>query len=216
MRQTAQDLAATLPPLLVAAQRVAHTVIPGAHGRRRAGPGDNFWQFRPYQQFDSARLVDWRRSGRGDTLFVREREMENAQTVYLWRDASPSMRWRSDRALPEKRERATLLVMALAVLLVEAGERVALLGEALRPRAGRTALDPIADLLAATADAAGSLPVHEPLPRHATVVMVGDLLDPLADIDTLIRQWAAEGMHGHIIQVTDPAEENFPLSLIHI
>ncbi|NQW09514.1 MAG: DUF58 domain-containing protein [Alphaproteobacteria bacterium] len=210
MRQAAQDLAATLPPLLVAAQRVAHTVVPGAHGRRRAGPGDDFWQFRPYQHFDSARLIDWRRSARGDTPFVREREIENAQTVYLWRDASPSMRWHSDRALPEKRERAALLTMALAVLLVEAGERVALLGEALRPRTGRSALEPMADLLTATADGAGSLPNHEPLPRHATAVIVGDLLDPLADIDGLVRHWAAEGVHGHLIQVTDPAEESFP------
>lgn len=210
MRQTAQDLAATLPPLLVAAQRVAHTVVPGAHGRRRAGPGDNFWQFRPYQPFDPARLIDWRRSGRGDTAFVREREMETAQSVYLWRDASPSMRWRSERTLPEKRERASLLIMALAVLLIEAGERVALLGEALRPRVGRAALDPMADLLTATATSAGSLPTHEPLPRHATVVMVGDLLDPLTDIDSLVRHWAAEGVHGHMIQVTDPAEESFP------
>ena len=61
MRQRAQDLAASLPPLLVAARRVAATVAPGAHGRRRAGPGEAFWQFRPYQTFAAARMIDWRR-----------------------------------------------------------------------------------------------------------------------------------------------------------
>lgn len=210
MRQQAQDLAATLPPLLVAAQRVATTVATGAHGRRRSGPGEAFWQFRAYQPFDAARHIDWRRSAQGQTTFVREREFETAQTVYLWRDASPSMRWRSARHLPEKRERTTLLVMALTVLLIEAGERVALIGEPLRPRAGRTALEPLAELLMATRSGAGSLPDHEPLARHGTAVLVGDLLDPLPDIEALVRRWASEGVTGHLLQITDPAEEAFP------
>ena len=210
MRQHAQDLAATLPPLLVSAQRVAHTVAPGAHGRRRAGFGDEFWQFRPYQPFDTVRTIDWRRSARGHVTFVREREQATAQTVHLWRDPSPSMRWRSDRTLPEKRDRAALIVMALAILLIEAGERVGLLGEQIQARAGRTALEPMATLLSATRDAAGSLPLYEPLPRHSTVVMVGDLLDPLDEVDALVRHWAAEGIRGHLLQVTDPAEESFP------
>lgn len=210
MRQRAQDLAATLPPLLVAAHRVAATVAPGDHGRRRAGPGDAFWQFRAYQTFDAARMIDWRRSARGDSTFVRERELETAQTVYLWRDASPSMRWRSDRRLPEKRERADLLTLALAILLIEAGERVALVGEPLRPRTGRTAIEPIGELLAATRDGGGSLPVYEPLPRHATVILIGDLLDPLAELGAVVRRWSAEAVGGHLLQVTDPAEEGFP------
>jgi len=210
MRQQAQDLAATLPPLLVAAQRVAHTVAPGAHGRRRAGLGDDFWQFRPYQPFDAVRNIDWRRSAMGQVTFVREREQSTAQTIHLWRDPSPSMRWRSDRRLPEKRERAALLTMALAVLLIEAGERVGLLGEQLPARVGRTSLEPMASLLSATADAAGSLPVYEPLPRHGAVVLIGDLFDPLDEIDALVRRWASEGLRGHLLQVTDPAEESFP------
>jgi len=210
MRHRAQDLAATLPPLLVAAQRVAATVSPGAHGRRRAGPGDAFWQFRAYQPFDAARMIDWRRSARGSTTFVREREFETAQTIYLWRDASPSMRWRSDRRLPEKREHADLLTLALVILLVEAGERVALLGEPLRPRTGRTTIEPVAQLLAATRDGGGSLPAFETLPRHATVVLIGDLLDPVSDLAAVVKRWSSEAVTGHLLQVTDPAEEAFP------
>ena len=210
MRQRAQDLAATLPPLLVAAHRVAATVSPGAHGRRRAGPGDAFWQFRAYQPFDAARMIDWRRSARGNTTFVRDREFETAQTIYLWRDASPSMRWRSDRRLPEKREHADLLTLALVILLVEAGERVALLGEPLRPRTGRPTIEPLAELLAATRGGGGSLPVYETLPRHATVVLIGDLLDPVADLATIVKRWSSEAVTGHLLQVTDPAEEAFP------
>jgi uncharacterized protein (DUF58 family) len=210
MRQQAQDLAATLPPLLVAAHRVASTVSPGAHGRRRSGPGDAFWQFRAYQPFDAARMIDWRRSARGSTTYIREREFETAQTVYLWRDVSPSMRWRSDRRLVEKRERADLLTLALVILLIEAGERVALLGEPLRPRTGQPAIEPIAQLLAMTKDGGASLPAYEPLPRNATVVLIGDLLDPLTDLSAVVKRWAGEAVTGHLLQVTDPSEEGFP------
>lgn len=210
MREHAEALASRMPPLLVAAMRVAATVAPGTHGRRRAGSGDAFWQFRHYQTFDSARQIDWRRSAGGTATFVRERELENAQTVYIWRDPSPSMRWHSARDLPEKRDRANLLAMALAVLLVEGGERVALLGESVRPRAGRSALEPIADLLVATNGAAGSLPQSEPLARNSSVVMIGDLFSPLSEIDALVHRWSSERVHGHLVQITDPAEESFP------
>ena len=105
MQQRAEQLASTLPPLLVAAQRVAATVAQGVHGRRRVGQGETFWQYRRYLPGDSVRMVDWRRSAKSDQVFVRETEWEAAQTVWLWRDTSASMRWRSRRDLPEKADR---------------------------------------------------------------------------------------------------------------
>ena len=121
MRHHAEALAARFPPLMVAARRVAQTVAQGLHGRRQAGMGETFWQFRHYQSFDSVRRIDWRRSARSRTVFVRETEWEAAQSVWIWRDPSPSMAWRSGRALPEKRERAELLALALAALLTDGG-----------------------------------------------------------------------------------------------
>ena len=57
----AHSLAGRMPALLIEAQRVAHTVAHGTHGRRRAGPGETFWQFRHYDQNDSLSGIDWRR-----------------------------------------------------------------------------------------------------------------------------------------------------------
>jgi uncharacterized protein (DUF58 family) len=79
----AHSLAARMPALLVEAQRVAHTVTHGTHGRRRAGPGETFWQFRHFDQNDSLAGIDWRRSASSDHLFVREREWEAAHTVWI-------------------------------------------------------------------------------------------------------------------------------------
>ncbi len=127
-RQRAEQLASVLPPLLVEAERVASTIVQGVHGRRRVGQGEAFWQFRRYQPGDPTSRIDWRQSARGQAVFVRENEWEAAQSVWLWCDASPSMRYSSSRELPEKQARATLLLLATASLLLRGGERIALLG----------------------------------------------------------------------------------------
>src|SRR5271170_2684565 len=112
IQHQAQNLAALLPPLLLEAERVAAAVHQGTHGRRRAGPGESFWQFRRYAPGDSAQRIDWRQSARTDKLFIREREWEAAQTAYLWADSSGSMRYSSRKDLPAKAERAQLLMLA--------------------------------------------------------------------------------------------------------
>src|SRR5208337_3018986 len=48
IRQDAAALSARLPSLVIAARSVAQTVRHGVHGRRRAGSGETFWQFRPF------------------------------------------------------------------------------------------------------------------------------------------------------------------------
>ena len=137
LHQQAEVLADRLPPLLVAAERVAATVAQGVHGRRRVGVGDTFWQFRPYQPGDSTSRIDWRQSARSTQLFLRDQEWEAAETVWLWADASGSMAYSSTSRVPTKQDRALLLLLALASLLTRAGERIALLGDQRRPTGGR-------------------------------------------------------------------------------
>ncbi len=198
----AEALGATLPPLLVAAERVAATVAQGVHGRRRVGQGDSFWQFRPYQAGDAPGRIDWRQSAKSARTYVRETEWEAAQTVYIWRDGSASMHWRSGAAVPEKVERADLLLIALASLLQRGSERVRLLGQ-------RTAgsLHAMAAALPAMAD--GEPPAVD-LPAHARVVLFGDFLQPLDEIRAIVARFAARPIRGHILQVLDPAEALLP------
>ena len=212
MRQRAEQLAAPLPPLLVAAERVAATVAQGVHGRRRVGSGETFWQFRRYQSGDAASAVDWRQSAKRQSLFIRQNEWAAAESVWLWRDASPSMHYRSPLAATEKAERASLILLALAALLVRGGERVALLGEGNAPTTGRAALDRLAAvlLLAGEPAAEPSLPPVVGLPRFAQVVLIGDFLSPMGEIAELVRNYAAAGVNGHLLQVLDPAEEDLP------
>jgi uncharacterized protein (DUF58 family) len=221
LARRAEALGAPLPPLLVAAQRVAATVAQGVHGRRRAGLGDSFWQFRPFVAGDASSRIDWRQSAKSSRAYIRETEWEAAHTVSLWRDGSASMHWRSRRDLPSKAERADLLLLALAALLLRGGERVSLLPMAggaaaragQRATQGRSGLERIAAVVgthAAQPDAEGGLPKPGAVPRHVRLVLIGDFLSPLADIRAMVAAYAAIPVRGHLLQVLDPAETELP------
>ena len=136
----ARALAETLPRLILEARRIAATVIHGLHGRKRAGPGENFWQYRRFVSGEPSQNVDWRRSARDDHLYVREQEWEAAHTVWLWPDRSPSMAFASKGVRDSKLERGLIVTFALAELLVAGGERVGIPG-LMRPSGSRVVID---------------------------------------------------------------------------
>ena len=210
-RRRAERTAAALPALLVAAQRVAATIQQGVHGRRRPGTGETFWQFRRYEPGDAAAAIDWRQSARTTHVYIREREWEASQSVWLWRDGSPSMEFASRAANETKKERATLILLALAALLLRGGEQVALLGHERRPLRGAAALSRLAESLVADERPDG-LPAPTQLPKHAHAVLIGDFLDPLDDIRGAVKGLAGLGVTGHLVHVLDPAEETLPFS----
>ncbi|MBV9654372.1 MAG: DUF58 domain-containing protein [Acetobacteraceae bacterium] len=199
---------------MVAAERVASTVAQGVHGRRRVGQGESFWQFRPFVAGDASSRIDWRQSAKSDRTFIRETEWEAAQTIVLWRDASASMHWKSRGATVEKVERAGLLLLALASLLVRGGERVLPIGgdgqERARPLSGRAGLDRLAISFGSPDREADGLPATTYVPRHAQVVLFGDFLSPLERVREILGRLAAIPASGHLMQILDPAEAALP------
>lgn len=216
LQDEAETLAEALPPLLAEAERVANTLAQGIHGRRRTGQGESFWQFRRYHEGDPANSIDWRRSARSRHLFVRETEWEAAESVWIWRDPSASMDYASDSAPCTKRDRATVLTLALTSILIRGGERVAPLGTGLTPSSSRAGLRRMAHTLLDQPDTmeaqTQSLPPTDPLPRYAQLVLISDFLAPLDDIIPRLRRFADQGIKGHLVQVLDPAEEDLPFT----
>lgn len=206
----AERIGAALPAILVEADRVAHTVAQGLHGRRRPGPGEAFWQFRRYRPGDMAGMIDWRKSARSDRYLIREKEWEAANTVWLWTDLSRSMDFRSRLSETSKRDRAILLSLALGSLLVRGGERIGVLGSGAAASAGRTAVRRAAELILHGAAGAASLPPPAALNRFSNVVMFSDFLEPIEDISRSLAGLAARDVRGHLVQVLDPIEESFP------
>ncbi len=208
----AEVSAAGLPPLLVRAERVAHTVAQGVHGRRRVGLGETFWQFRQYQPGDTPASIDWRQSAKREHVYVREFEWEAAQSVWLWRDSSPSMEYASSRNLPTKRDRAELLAVALASLMIRAGERIARLDRHDLPSTGRLALSRLASGFGKDKGATDGIPGRTNLPRYSRAVLFGDFLDPLEKTAAAVRTLSAQGVDGLLMQIADPVEEIWPFS----
>lgn len=207
----ARKLADAMPRLILEARRVASTVIHGLHGRRRAGPGENFWQYRRFVSGEPAQHVDWRRSARDDHLYVREREWEASHTVWIWPDRSPSMTFASALSSDSKLERALVFAFALAEVLVQGGERVGVPG-LMRPTANRHVIEKMAESILHDPTERASLPPNFAPSPLSEIVMLSDLWSPIAEVRATIAQLSATGAHGHVVQIVDPAEESFPYS----
>jgi len=212
LRGAAEEQADRFPALLARAEHLAGAVLLGAHGRRRAGLGDDFWQYRPAQMGDSRRMIDHRRSAMGDQEFVREREWQIAQSVMLWVDQGASMRFSSDPNLPEKSERARVLAMAAAILLVRGGERVGFTGTTLPPRRGNAQILRIAEMLCEDDAADYSPPEHRAMIPHARAVFISDFMGDLAEVQLALTKAADRGVRGVLFHILDPSEEAFPFT----
>nr|WP_174840363.1 MULTISPECIES: DUF58 domain-containing protein [unclassified Ruegeria] len=210
LRERSEAEASRLPPLLARAEHLAGTVLLGDHGRRRSGMGDDFWQYRPAQLGDSRRMIDHRRSARGDQQFVREREWQIAQSIMLWVDQGASMRFASDKGLPTKADRARLLGLATAILLVRGGERVGLTGTSLPPRRGNAQIVRLAQAWSEDAEADYAPPEHKAMIPHARAVFLSDFLGPLGEVELALTKAADRGVRGVLLQILDPSEEAFP------
>ena len=202
-------LAAAMPRLILEARQVAASVIHGLHGRRRAGSGENFWQYRRFVSGEPAARVDWRRSARDDHLYVREQEWEAAHTVWIWPDRSPSMAFASPLVRDTKLYRALVIALALAEVLVEGGERVGIPG-LMRPTGSRNVVQRMAQAIVHDKSERASLPPDFTPSPLAEIVVLSDLWSDIADVRRMIMQLSGSGARGHVVQIVDPAEETFP------
>jgi len=208
IRQRALALSQDYPALLAEAERVASVVAAGVHGRRRAGQGETFWQYRNYQSTDAANQIDWRRSARGDQIFVRDNEWEAANTVYLWPDTRMNMNWGSDKSLPTKANRGRVLTLAIANLLMKAGERCALVGLQDRARSGRIGYERLAEAMMRSETDERAL--NADIAAHSRFVIASDFLEPIEDWRIRLSRLSGRPVTGIMLQIYDPAEESFP------
>ena len=204
----ARRLGDALPPLVVKAERIAATVMLGAHGLRRAGPGETFWAYRNYAFADSTQRIDWRKSAKADEILIRENEWEAANTLWLWVDASARMTFKSRLANESKQHHAQVIGLAVAALALRAHERVGMMGGAERASYGRHVLPKLAHTLSQNRGEA--LPSPNRLQRRSTLLLVSDFLMEPEALQASLSALAESGMRGHLLQVNDPAEETLP------
>lgn len=212
VRHEAEKAAARFPALMIEAERIAQTVSAGLHGRRRAGAGETFWQHRPYAFGDPVGAIDWRQSARvADRLYVRQNEWEAAAAVWIWRDPSRSLDYASSAKYPTKRRRADVLATALAILLSQAGERVGVLDGEARLFHGRAAPSRFLEALHINRfEDRASAPPSMPVATGSRVVLLSDFFVDIHSVRKASEDYARDGATGVLMQIVDPAEEDFP------
>ncbi|NQY13716.1 MAG: DUF58 domain-containing protein [Henriciella sp.] len=204
LRADAEALARQLPGLTLQAA-AADVIHPGAAGRKRAGSGEQFWQYRRYAQTDAADRIDWRRSARGDEYFVRETELETARTILSWVDPHAGFDWSSDPGRETKADRARIILLAQGILFAKQGERIGLISGRRPPSLGKSAPDKLAeDLLR---QAAMEL---EPPRSQALAVIASDFYDGAETWRQRLAPLAQTCRHGVLLYVSDPIEHEFP------
>lgn len=202
----AQNYLSLLPELLLSAQKIATTLTAGRHNARNGGVGEDFWQFRPYVSGAPVSMIDWRRSAREDTLYLREYEATTTKTLFLWVDNSPSMHFLSHFSSRSKIMHALLLAFILGEIAVKTGERVAM-PELLPPTHKRAISEKMA-LAFLSAKKKIPLQALKKLPPSCDAVLLSDFLDE-GDLPSL-HQLAQQKRQLYLLEVHDPAEENFP------
>lgn len=204
LRIEADALAKRLPRLS-AKTRASDAAHLGSAGRRRAGTGEDFWEYRRYNTDDDASRVDWRRSARGDALFVRETELETARSLYFWVDPHAGFDWTGEAGRTSKADRGRVLAMAMANLLSREGERVGLLGSGRSAAFGKRALERLYQMIASDTD----FPLIAPK-RSGAVVIASDFYDPIETWAARLAPIAGKCHDGILLAISDPVEIDFP------
>jgi uncharacterized protein (DUF58 family) len=205
LRAEAEALARQLPNLNFKAEASEAAHI-GSAGRRRAGTGEQFWQYRRYAQEDAADRVDWRRSAKGNELFVRETELETARTVLFWCDPHAGFNWKGEVDIRTKADEARLLMLTLGIMMSKDGERIGALGAGRSPSFGRRAVDRLAEDIS---NGAGR-PFPPPPRKSATLVIASDFYDPIPEWQARLKPLAARCPEGVLLAVAAPIELDFP------
>ena len=210
LRARAEAAAAALPPLVLARGPIAATVVPGGHGLRRPGLGEDFWQYRLAHEGDTASAIDWRRSARGDSRFVRDRERQTARTAAIWLGRGAGMDYAGQQGTETKLDRTRILGLGLALALIRAGERVALLGES--PGSGAAQAAKLSEGIAAMTPLAGDadMPAMAAARSAQVVVLIDDFLNDTSGLEGFLQAASGLGSSGVILQVLHPDEQVFP------
>ena len=108
-----------------------------------------------------------------------------------------------------KADRARLLGLALAVLLLKGGERVGLLPD-MPPRMGRAQLEPLTLALAADDATDFGTPPTGAIPARSQAVFLSDFLGPTEELERTVAHAVAQRVRGVLVQILDPVEEEFP------
>lgn len=207
LMQRAEKESLGLPELVTRAEKLSNQMAIGIHQKKKSGSGEFFWQFRQYTQSDDQRDIDWRRSAKGDDLYVREKELQTAQTVMIWAQQNESMDFRSRRQYLRKQDCAHILGLAIAHLGHKAGEKIRVFGNS---HSSDRTFESFAKSLHSLQTDALPNPQNDIRSKNVTAFLIGDFLSPIEDIERRLSVMQTVTPNIVCIQILDEAEIELP------
>jgi len=213
---------AKLSGLELRARTIVEGHLTGLHRSPRQGFSVEFAEHREYAPGDDLRYLDWKVFGKRDRFYLKQFEEETNFACELAVDVSESMAYRSAGAPLTKFEYASCLAASLAWLVLRQQDAVGLVTiddavrTTLRPSGQAAHLKPLTQTLEQAAlerpSALGRVlgELAERFRRRSVVLLVSDLFDDPAALAQGLRHLRFRGHDVGVLQVVDPAEEEFP------
>ena len=214
------SVVAAIDDLELAARLVVEGLRAGGHRSPFHGFSADFQQHRPYRPGDDLKYLDWKILARTDRLYAKQFRETTSMSVMLVLDASGSM------AFPEKGitkfRYAQVLAAALAYLIASQGDAVGLMTSVgdkltyLPARGGRLHLRSLIAQIDKLTPAGRWQPDRvigrgaELLKRRGAMLVISDFYDDDELARRELRRVASRGHDVAAIQVTSPAEREFP------
>ena len=185
----------------------------GVHGRRRAGSGESFWQFRPFLSGEPSSRIDRRGRHVKSALSSASASGKRRHGLDLF---TVHRRCSLPQVLSQasKTTASVVLALAFADLCVRgASARVCL---ASPDRGPQGVVERFAESIATEERLRGpspaALPPAIPAAPRSMVLLIGDFLSDPEDVARAVRAVSAEGAIGELVMIVDPVEETYPFS----
>ena len=196
--------------ILLEARRLSRSLRMGEHGRRIAGAGSDFWQFRKFENgLDSPRLINWKQSAKSDGLFVRETEWSAPQTLSIMVDRT------ADHFIDHPKSKAylnALIALTLGYVYADASEKVRIDCDEFLQMDRPSDQAEIAETLMRTNNQAWQLPSANNISQNSKALLLSSFFNDVEKLSEYIPQYAERGVTGCLLQVLTKNEITFPFS----
>jgi len=182
----------------------------GHQGQRRSGTGADFWQYKEYQDGDNSQNIDWRKSAKGDTHYIREREWEKSQTISIWLSRSRMMQFAHKSDDYSKAQYAAILAYILSAKFMLTGEHIKFINAQIKGLHSAAQLQHFAHSLAEHSRKTVPYQKSDIGQAKSFPILISDFWEDLTVVEKQIKQLSANNFRGLVIQIASPAELTLP------
>lgn len=211
------------------ARLIVQGFLIGLHKSPYHGFSSEFSAYRKYAKGDSFKFIDWKVVARTDRIYIKQFEENTNTRCHILLDASGSMRFGGDDAIPGQKSSGIQkwiygrnLAAALAYLMIHQGDAAGLgifrdaAAEVIGARSSTVHLHQIYKMLSqaqpslTTDTEKGLAGLPERFPKRGLIVVISDLLDDAEKIIASLKGFCYRRHEILLFHLMAPEERDFP------